>query len=70
MNKLTCREREVVSLVAEGLQNKEIGHLLGTSMYTVRNQLSGIYQKIGVSDRVSAAVWYVRQVGQLAGVSH
>lgn len=61
MKRFTPRECEVVALVAEGLQNKEIGRRLGTSMRTVRNQLVGIYQKLGVADRVSTAVWYTRQ---------
>jgi len=61
MDRLTQRERQVLALVADGLQNKEIGHLLGTSMRTVRNQLVCIYEKLGTDNRVSAAVWYVRQ---------
>ena len=58
---LTPREREVLTLLVDGLMNKEIGRRLGTTTRTVRNQLVSVYQKLGVDSRVSAAVWYVRQ---------
>lgn len=48
---LTAREREVASLVARGLTNAEIGRLLGTSPFTVRNQLSRILARLGVANR-------------------
>ncbi len=61
MDRLTQREREVLALVVAGLTNKGIGRQLGTTERTVRNQLVSVYQKLGVSSRVGATVWYVRQ---------
>jgi DNA-binding CsgD family transcriptional regulator/tetratricopeptide (TPR) repeat protein len=48
---LSLREREVVTLAAEGLSNREIGARLYLSEGTVRNYLSTAYAKLGVSRR-------------------
>ena len=48
---LTPREVEVVPLIAEGLQNKEIAQRLGLSEQTVRNHLSSIYRKLDSRNR-------------------
>ncbi len=49
---LSKREREVVSAVAEGLTNREIGERLGLSKHTVKNYLLHVFDKLGVSNRV------------------
>lgn len=49
---LSKREREVVSAVAEGLTNREIGERLGLSKHTVKNYLLKVFDKVGVSNRV------------------
>ena len=49
---LSKREREVVSAVAEGLTNREIGERLGLSKHTVKNYLLNVFDKVGVSNRV------------------
>ncbi|MFP5264561.1 MAG: LuxR C-terminal-related transcriptional regulator [Blastocatellia bacterium] len=49
---LTAREREVVSLIAEGLKNRVIAERLFISEATVRHHISSIFAKLGVSDRV------------------
>jgi DNA-binding CsgD family transcriptional regulator len=54
---LSARERQVVALVARGLQNKEIALAIGTSPNTVRNQLAQIFDKTGASSRTELAVW-------------
>lgn len=56
--KLSRRERRVVELVAQGLKNREIATELGISVFVVRNYLSAIYDKIGLSNRVELALWY------------
>jgi DNA-binding CsgD family transcriptional regulator len=54
---LGTRERQVARLIATGLQNKEIADVLGTSVYTVRNQSRRIYEKLGISGRTRLAAW-------------
>lgn len=51
------REREVARYAAQGLHNREIATLLGSSVHTVRNQLHRIFQKVGVSTRAELAAW-------------
>src|SRR5258708_36795045 len=54
---LTDRELEVLRLVAMGLTNREIGQLLFIAEGTVKTHIEHIIGKLGVSDRVQAAVW-------------
>jgi DNA-binding NarL/FixJ family response regulator len=54
---LTAREREVLSLVAEGLPNKLISRRLEISEKTVKAHLTSVFARIGVSDRTQAALW-------------
>ncbi|TMR98970.1 response regulator transcription factor [Nonomuraea basaltis] len=51
---LTDREREVLHLLATGLTNTAIAQRLFLSEKTVRNHVSNIFAKLGVSDRASA----------------
>lgn len=59
-NKLTKREIDVLKLVTKGLLNKEIADLLCISEKTVKNHVSNIFKKIGVSDRTQAAVYAIK----------
>ena len=54
---LTEREREVITLIAEGLKNKQIADRLFISQTTVTHHLSSIYAKLGVSDRLELVVY-------------
>jgi DNA-binding NarL/FixJ family response regulator len=54
---LTDREREVLRLVTRGLPNKLIARELGISEKTVKAHLTTVFQRIGVTDRVQAAMW-------------
>jgi DNA-binding NarL/FixJ family response regulator len=53
---LTEREQEVLALLAQGHSNPEIARRLHLAAGTVRNYVSVIFQKLGVSDRTQAAV--------------
>jgi DNA-binding NarL/FixJ family response regulator len=55
-SKLTDREIEVLRLIARGLSNTDIADRLFLSEGTVRNHVSAILSKLGVSDRTQAAV--------------
>jgi two-component system, NarL family, nitrate/nitrite response regulator NarL len=58
---LTAREKQIVSLIGEGLKNSEIAGRLGIGEKTVRNHLTMIFDKLGVSDRLELAVYAYRQ---------
>ncbi len=58
---LSDREREVLGLVAKGLTNREIGERLFVSEHTVRNHVASILNKLGLSRRVQAATYAVRE---------
>jgi DNA-binding NarL/FixJ family response regulator len=57
---LSEREREVLSLLVEGLPNKLIARRLGISEKTVKSHLTRIFRALGVSDRTQAALWAER----------
>lgn len=53
---LTEREREILSLIADGLTNAEIAERLVISIKTVRNHVANIFSKLQVADRTQAAI--------------
>lgn len=55
-NDMTEREKEICSLMAQGLNNKQIAQQLYISEGTVKNYISGIYDKTGIHDRVKLIV--------------
>src|SRR5581483_2734753 len=57
---LTEQEVKILRLVAEGLTNKEIGARLYLSEKTVRNYVSAILGKLGLTSRVQAAALAVQ----------
>ena len=61
---LSEREREVLSLLGEGLTNGEIAESLGLSEGTVKNYISSILTSLGFRDRVQAALFACRHGGQ------
>jgi DNA-binding CsgD family transcriptional regulator len=48
---LTDREREIISLIAKGLSDKEIAKVLNISPYTVKNHVSSAMLKTGFTKR-------------------
>jgi len=55
------KEEEIISLVAKGLNNKEIGTTLFLSEGTVRNYISGVLEKLDLRDRTQLAIFYHTQ---------
>jgi DNA-binding NarL/FixJ family response regulator len=68
-NPLSAREHEIVSLVAQGLKNKEVAARLFISEQTVKNHLHNIFDKLGVSDRLELALYEVQKGLRLIGES-
>jgi DNA-binding NarL/FixJ family response regulator len=70
MARLTPRESEVVHLLADGFSTRDISQKLTVCEHTIRNYLSSIYDKLGVSSRVELALYAVaredltRRVGE------
>lgn len=59
---LTQREEEFISLVANGLNNKEIANTLFLSEGTIRNYLSGLLDKLDLRDRTQLAIFYYQNL--------
>lgn len=58
IDSLSPREREVLQWVSQGKRNREIGVILGTSVFTVNTQVESILRKLDVETRGAAAtVW-------------
>jgi DNA-binding CsgD family transcriptional regulator len=67
LDDLTARQREVLSLVADGLDNAEIAARLGISQRTARAHVSDVLERLGVANRTQAAVAAVK-AGLTAGM--
>ena len=57
LESLSQRERETLTLVAEGLSNQMIAERLGIGEKTVKTHVSNVLGKLNVSDRTQAAVF-------------
>jgi DNA-binding NarL/FixJ family response regulator len=58
---LTAREREVLTLVARGCSNRQVGRHLGVAERTARTHVSNILAKLGLTSRTQAALWAVKE---------
>ena len=58
---LSTQQQRVLALVAEGKTNKEIGSSLELSDKTVKNYIRLIFQKLNVTRRAQAAVFFIRE---------
>jgi DNA-binding NarL/FixJ family response regulator len=64
---LTKRESQLVSLLSQGLKNKEIATTLSISEGTVKVYLSRLFQKVGVKDRFELALYGLRNLQNMSG---
>ena len=60
---LTPRETEVLSWVAKGKTNRDVGEILGMSPRTVNKHLEHVFEKLGVETRAAAAALASRELG-------
>jgi two-component system, NarL family, nitrate/nitrite response regulator NarL len=58
---MTARERETLTLLAEGMSAPQIGRALHLSTATVKTHLQHIYEKLGVSERAAAVAQAMRR---------
>lgn len=56
-NDLTHREREVLALLCQGAENREIATALFISERTVKNHITNILTRLGLKNRTQAALW-------------
>lgn len=56
---LTSRERQIVAAVVGGASNRDVSRQLGLSEQTVKNHLSSIFDKLGVSSRLEMALYAI-----------
>lgn len=66
MELLSRREADVVRLVADGMNNKEISDQLALSEFTIRNYMTHIFDKLGVSTRVEVVLYWMHQQSNAA----
>jgi DNA-binding NarL/FixJ family response regulator len=64
ISQLTPREREILQLIAQGANNKEIAQSLYISEKTVKNHITSLLSQLGLRDRTQAAVWLHRRHNQ------
>ena len=62
-NRLTPREAQVAKLVAEGLTNREVATLIGTTEQVVKNYLRTTFDKLGVWSRLELALYVANHGG-------
>jgi non-specific serine/threonine protein kinase len=56
--RMTAREREVTTLIAEGLSNKEIAERLKIASHTVKSHVHNILEKLTLSTRLEVASYH------------
>jgi DNA-binding NarL/FixJ family response regulator len=62
-DRLTKKEVQVAVLVWEGLTNREIAHLVGTTEQVVKNYLRNTFDKLGVWSRLELALYVASHGG-------
>lgn len=61
---LTPREIQVAVLVWEGMTNREIGRIIGTSEQVIKNHLRSTFDKLGVWSRLELAMYVASHGGK------
>ena len=60
MKKLTNREKQIAELLLKGMNNREIAKTLFISIHTVKANLENIYEKYNIHNRVSLALFILK----------
>jgi DNA-binding NarL/FixJ family response regulator len=64
MSALTTREVQIAKAVSEGRGNRDIATQLGITEQTVKNHLTSIFEKVGVSSRLQLALAILQERDQ------
>ncbi|NMM08486.1 response regulator transcription factor [Polaromonas sp.] len=67
LQELTDREREILSLIGNGLTNREIGERIFLSEKTIKHYVTNILQKLQVRSRVEAALLAAQRAAPITG---
>jgi DNA-binding NarL/FixJ family response regulator len=62
--RLTPKEIQIAILVWEGLTNREIGRIIGTSEQVIKNHLRNTFDKLGVWSRLELAMYVASHGGK------
>jgi len=65
--RLTNKESQVASLVWQGLTNREIGKIMGTTEQVIKNHLRSTFDKLGVWSRLELAMYVASHGGKKWG---
>jgi DNA-binding NarL/FixJ family response regulator len=65
--RLTKRERDLATLIAEGMTNRDIANRLGLTENTVRNYLQHVFDKVGCSTRAELMLYWIYRSQQVPG---
>jgi DNA-binding NarL/FixJ family response regulator len=63
-DRLTQKEIQVATLVWEGLTNREISRIMGTTEQVIKNHLRGTFDKLGVWSRLELAMYIAAHGGK------
>jgi DNA-binding NarL/FixJ family response regulator len=62
--RLTAKEIQVANLVWQGLTNREIGRIMGTTEQVIKNHLRSTFDKLGVWSRLELAMYVASHGGR------
>jgi DNA-binding NarL/FixJ family response regulator len=60
---LTRREKEIASLLMEGLSNKQIARMLGITPLTAKTHVQNVLDKLGMNSRTKCAIKLLKEQG-------
>lgn len=68
--RLTEKEERIVRLVTAGMKNSDIASAIGHSENMTKNFVRRIYDKVGASNRVTLALWWIKNREKQEGGSY
>jgi len=66
---LTKREREIITLIADGLSNKEIAVRLNLATFTVKSHVHNVLEKLTLRTRLQIASYYIKESGTVTAAA-